>query len=666
MLSSPRSMTLPSQRWLRVVFLATALVFLGVATYLYALRFFVWIESDASVTALLAARALHAGLPVVSDWYYANGDVWVLAPHLIALLPVAVLGVGPSSLLVAVVAGFALELYAVTQVFARLCGERWVGLFAAMVTLMAWSRAHVGFVYIQLGYGFLSVLFLVAFWAFATLAAHAPARPWRWPGAGLLVALFAVQNPTRGLAFLAAPIVVGAVWPWRRLSARRRLAAIATVLLGWLVADVIYTAVLQRHVTFSQPRGLIVFSLKDWNGVIANVEMLWRGLVLLWGVNGESTWPAAPGALVMLGALALVTRDVLSTRTLTALRFVCVVVSAQLVGVLVPLLCGNLLLDAGSVRYLMPSLLTVYGLAAVLAVRALAEPSRTWRWLATGWLVLVPIAALVATPNARPPAPAVDAWPSVRDLRQVREGLAQRGLTRGFSNVINANILDLQARGALTTCPIYFAHVLIPHRWLTDTSCYTRSALPDRFYVVADRGDARDEAALGATLPPPLERFAAGRTYEVFVYRTAEASFAWFDLPLPDGELLPLPLRLPAPHLALHRREVALDDSELVATGKPGFVVYGPYLKLPRGDYEVTWTGRGVASPGELTFTVDSDFGQDVLARVVMPASEIGKARAQIVRLSFTIDRMRNAVEFPVFSAGGARVALDDVVLARR
>jgi hypothetical protein len=241
----------------------------------------------------------------------------------------------------------------------------------------------------------------------------------------------------------------------------------------------------------------------------------------------------------------------------------------------------------------------------------------------------------------------------------------QRGLTRGFSNVLNANILDLEARGAVTTCPVYFAHVLIPQRWLTDTSCYTAAALPDRFYVVSDH-DERDSAALRATLPAPVERFPAGKTYEVSVYRTADVSLAWFDLPLPDGDLVPLPLRLPAAHLALHRREVALDAGKLVATGKEGFVVYGPYIRLPKGDYDVVWTGSGIDSPGDLTFTVDADLGKSVLARTSMPANTIGKARAQIVRLSFTLDRMRDAVEFPVFSAGGARISLDLVVLEKR
>jgi len=658
-------MTLPSQRWLKVVLLATALVFLGVAVYLYGFRFSAWIESDASVTAILAAKALHAKLPVVGDWYYGNGDVWVLAPHLFAILPVAILGVGQGSLLVAVVTGLVVEILAYARLYARLAGERWVGGFAAMVTLMAWSQAHVAFVYIQLAYGFLALMYLIGFVALATLAAGAPAPARRWVAASVFVALVVVQNPTRGLVFVFAPVMVGCLWPWRGLLLRRRLAVIAAVTLGWLVAAIVYTVVFQRVVSFAYPRGYLDFVIKDAHGIVGNFEMLGRGLRLLCGDNHTLSWRVLPGALVMLGAIALVCREAFAARALTAVRFVSVVAIAQLGGVLVPLVIGNLLISPSSVRYAMPSLLAVFGLAAVLAVRALGEAGRVWRRLATAWLVLVPVAALVAAPRARPPQPKKYAVPDVPELQHLGQELARRGLTHGYSNLLNANLLNLESRGRVMTCPVDFAHVLIPQRWLADTSCYTASALPDRFYVVAYH-DESDDAALRATLPPPAERFHVGETYEVSVFRTALVSLAWLELPIHDGDELRFPLRLPATHLAIHRGAVALEAGQLVATGQPGSVVFGPYLRLPKGSYRVVWRGSGVASPGDLTFTIAADFGHDVLARSTVPAGAIGKDHTTLVELAFAIDRTREAVELPIVSAGGARVSLDDVVLEQR
>jgi len=658
-------MPLPSQRWLRVVLLATTLVFLGMSVALYGVEFAGWLEADAGVAVLLAAKALHAKLPIVGDWYYANGDVWVLAPHLLALLPVAVFGVGQVSLLISIVGGLVLEIVVYARIYARLGGERWAGGFAAMVTLMAWSRAHIRFVYIQLAYGFLAMMYLAGFAALATLAAGAPAPPRRWAWASLFIALVVLQNPTRGLVFVLAPVIAACVWPWQRFALRRRLAVIAAVTLSWLVAALAYKLGFQRAVSFAYPPGHIDFAVKDAHGIARNLTMLWRGLLLVCGGNSTFGWRVLPSGFVMLGALVLVGREIFTARALAALRFVCVIIAAQLAGVLVPLVIGNLMIGPTSVRYMMPSLVVAFGLATLLAVRALGEAGRVWRWLATGWLVLIPIAALLATPKASPPQPKAYVWPDPGELLSLSDELARRGLAHGYSNLLYANLLNLGARGRSTTCPVYFSYVLIPQRWLADTSCYTASALPDRFYVVTDHDD-RDDAALRATLPPPAERFHVGPTYEVAVFRTAEVSLAWFELPIHDGDELQLPMQLPAAHPAIRRGEVAVDGGRLVATGTPGVVATGPDLGLPRGAYRVVWHGRAVASTGELTFTVATDVRHDVLARATVPAGSIGKDHTTLVELTFVVDRTGVGVEFPVASAGGARVALDDMVLERR
>ncbi|HWU87819.1 MAG TPA: hypothetical protein VN253_11115 [Kofleriaceae bacterium] len=659
-------MRLPAQPWLKIVFLATALVFLGVAAYLYGLRFFAWIDSDASVSAILAAKTIEARSPVVGDWYYASGDVWVLAPHLFAILPVALLGLGPASLLAGVASGFVVEVVAYAVLYARLCGERWVGLFAAMVTLMAWSQAHVAFIYIQLAYGFLTLLYVLAFGSFARLAASPSARPWRWGAAGLFLALVVVQSPTRGGVFVIAPLLAGCLWPWRGLALRRRLSLAAVAVAGWALAFAVYTWGLQRVASFSIPRGHIDFAVRDAAGIGANFEMLGRGLVLVCGGGDELDLRAIPGMAVLAGAIALVCRECLASRAFTAMRFFGVVVIALLGALLVPLIVGNLLITPSSVRYLMPALLAVFGLAAMLAVRTLAEGGATWwRRLAMGWLAAVPLAALVAAPTARPPEPSIHGWPDAVEHQQLGAELARRGLTHGFSSVLNANILNLMAGGAATTCPVFFTNVLVPQRWLADTSCYTAAALPDRFYVVADR-DEREDASLRATLPAPAERFRVGDTYDVSVFRTAETPLAWLELPLPDGELARFPLRLPATHLQLRRGQVALEAGRMVATGEQGYVLYGPYMKLPAGHYDVRWTGSGIDSPGYLMFIVAADVGHEELTRVTVAARDLERARTELAHLSFEIGRSRDAVELTVFSQGGARVALDEVVIERR
>lgn len=660
-------MILSAPRWLKAIVLLTVGAFVADAIMVYGVRFPAWLESDATVPALLAARSLHSGLPIATDWYYGNGDVWVVAPHLFAILPVALFGIGQVSLWISIVAGFAVELIVLARTYAWLAGARWLGGLAAVVTLVAWSRLHIRFVYIQLAYGFGAVVYLLVFAAFAARAVEPAVARRRLVGLAVLVALSAVGNPTRGLVFVLVPLVIACAWPWRDLPARRRLVLAAAATLGWLVATALYLLVLCQVVSFAYPSGHNDFALADgWDGVAINLGRLWDGVRMLCGASGRITALVVPAGLVLVGALALVGREVVRARELTALRMVCVVVVAQLGVVLLPLVIGNLVIAPTSVRYEMSSLVLVLGLAAVLAVRAAREAARVWRALATGWLVLLPIAVLLAIGKSRPPAPRAYRWAHPRELPALGAELARRGLTHGYSNLLNANLIAFGARGGVRICPVHFAHVLIPQRWLADTACYTAPALPARFFVVTDHAVPDDEATLRATLPPPEERFHIGPTCDVAVYRTAAVPLDWLALPIHDGDELALPLRLPASHPALARGEGAVDGDRLIATGAPGPVVSGPSLALPRGAYRVTWRDHAITSPGRLTFTVVADDGADVLARATVDPAAAGPGAATRVELTFATDRTRNGVEVVVVSGGGARVALDEVVIDRR
>jgi hypothetical protein len=654
---------LPPQRWLKLVLLANVLVFSGVAIYVFGFAFSRWIECDASVSVLLAAKALHAKTPVLADWYYANGDVWVLAPHLFALLPVAILGVGEPSLLISVLIAFVIELVVLGKVYARLCGQPWSAGLGAIVTLMAWSSAHVAFVYIQPAYGFLATLYVVLFGALALSAVNASARSARWIAIGGFAALIAMQNPTRGLVLAILPLVVACAWPWRGIPGRRRLAIAGIVVAGWLVALIIYIEIFERYVSFSMPRGMLDFQLQGASGMLANLKMLGRGLTLLCSDSPQLDLRTIPGLLVLAGALVIVCREVFASRAATALRFYGFVMLAQLGLLLVPLITGNLLQSPASARYLMPALLPIVGLAAMVAARTCCEAGARWgRRIAVGWLAIVPVAAAIAVPSTRPPTPQKYIFPNAPELADVAAELAHRGLTHGFSSVLNANILALEARGAVLVCPVYFVHVLIPQRWLADTSCYTASALPDRFFVVADHDD-RDVAALRATLPPPIEHFSVGATYDVSVFRTADMSPAWLDLPLADGDQARFPLLLPATHVAFHHDKVAVETDRLVATGGEGYVLFGPYMKLPPGKYTLIWIGRPIESPGTIFFIAAADVGNHELARVTRATSALSPG--ELARITFELDRTRADVEFSVFSAGGGRVELDELIVER-
>src|SRR6185295_1334815 len=53
------------------------------------------ISSDAAVTLLLARHILDTGSLLPGDWYYGNGDLWIIGPQLFSLPFVALWGVTP-------------------------------------------------------------------------------------------------------------------------------------------------------------------------------------------------------------------------------------------------------------------------------------------------------------------------------------------------------------------------------------------------------------------------------------------------------------------------------------------------------------------------------------------------------------------------------------------
>ncbi|MGE0867997.1 MAG: sulfatase [Kofleriaceae bacterium] len=126
------------------------------------------------------------------------------------------------------------------------------------------------------------------------------------------------------------------------------------------------------------------------------------------------------------------------------------------------------------------------------------------------------------------------------------------------------------------------------------------------------------------------------------------------------------PVVVPATNLRIRRGDAAtLESNKLVATGQPGTVSYGPYLRLPAGCYELVWLGHGMSSPGQIAFSVRADSGQEIVAQTVVEANALPLGGGELVRIPFSFDRQRFEVEFVVESGNGGRVALDRLVVAR-
>ena len=67
-----------------LAFVAVALLLAGTTLFL-ADGFRDRISADAAVPLLLARRMLETGSPMPADWYYGNGDFWIVGPQLFVL-----------------------------------------------------------------------------------------------------------------------------------------------------------------------------------------------------------------------------------------------------------------------------------------------------------------------------------------------------------------------------------------------------------------------------------------------------------------------------------------------------------------------------------------------------------------------------------------------------
>ncbi len=700
------TMAVSPKRWLEIAVGLTAIVFVGQVLYLYGTHFDGWVESDAAAPVLLVGNILRNGKPVPTDWYFGNGDVWLLATHWFALLPVAIFGMGKTSTLVALVIGLTAQLATLRWAFLRFGGNRWIASFAAMLVLMAWSQFHVAFIYLQLSYGFHATVQTATFTCFAlALSRRQKAmdekvarkiEPMLVLGT-TAVFLVAAANPLRGLVFILAPVIVACGWPWRGLSTKSRAYVGGVATMAWAVGYVVYKQVFLKVCTFTPWPSHEVFALRDGKGIAENLRMLGQGFLTLCGGGSYfvTSSPSSRGLLaptVVLGVgLALIVaaaavRYVLKgPRTPTLLRIVIITVAAQMGGALVPLVLGNLMEGPHSVRYVMTSVLMMFGLGGVVIANdlierkdakgveadATPESSRSgrpiWRWVGMAWILAVPATALADALSIDVPTPGRGQWPDEASLQKVASELEQRHLSLGYSDLWNANILTLVSNGKTKTCPVFFDRVLVPQRWNVERYCYDRAALPERFYVVSyPESPQEEEAASRSTGTQPVERLTVG-TYVLSVFTTANARLNWLDLPLADGEHMVWPFHLPAAHVAFRQINVEpFKNGPVEASGVAGTVLHGPYIALPKGTFHVRWMGSGIESSGELKFDLTSENGRTMLAQRQIPSSSLSNIKhGELLTFDVSLESPAKGVELRVFSDGGARVSLDEVIIER-
>jgi hypothetical protein len=108
--------------------------------------------------------------------------------------------------------------------------------------------------------------------------------------------------------------------------------------------------------------------------------------------------------------------------------------------------------------------------------------------------------------------------------------------------------------------------------------------------------------------------------------------------------------------------------AELVEPDEVMVLVYGPYVALPPGSYEIRYRLASDAGPGAVRADVCTDFGSRVIAVADVSAdtSRVETGGYRTIRLEFDSEETLENVEFRVFYSGGGELRVDYVESVRR
>ena len=110
-------------------------------------------------------------------------------------------------------------------------------------------------------------------------------------------------------------------------------------------------------------------------------------------------------------------------------------------------------------------------------------------------------------------------------------------------------------------------------------------------------------------------------------------------------------------------------ENTLVSDGKPGFLIYGPYISLEPGEYVVEFLGRLVSQDGSearIRMDVTADSGQAVIVEHnVMPDQEFSEGNT-LANMRFSTNKKQEHVEFRMFVPEGIILELDYVTVLQK
>jgi hypothetical protein len=484
------------------------------------------LSSDAAVSLLLAHHMLETHTLLPGDWYYGNGDLWIVGPQIVALPFVAILGVTPFALACSNALGLALIL-ACAFALARVSGARWpAALIAGSVTIALYSHFQREFVVEQLSYGWMSAKLMVLVAAGLFRLRH-PGHARSGAVAmfyAVLLCLWTAENPVRPLLYFVLPF--GAVLLLHRTRGARALAVTTALALaaGWLLRRA-----LLAHLEMVP--GLESFHFVGPDEWLRHLRILIAGIGQLYGSDalgrpGAPLFDAACAVLRVLCLAAIATvlarnaASPLDRRPLEAGALDFVLVALVLVA-------GSTLIDPLSARYLIPA----WHLALVgFVVASQSLPQR--RWITALLVLAFPFGGLLNAGNIARANSSTDAagFPHPPPLDALIEALRGSGLKRGFASHRYANASTVRSGADIVLCDARFGPNPEPMPWLNERACHEPGTYEDGFFFVLGPGesDAAREAALRTTLGEPANVIGADG-YSIWMYPKGTGRRDWLS-----------------------------------------------------------------------------------------------------------------------------------------
>lgn len=491
------------------------------------------LNSDAAVTALLAAETWSKASLLPSGWYYGNDDIWIFTPQVFALPFVAWLGASSTALMLGNLFGLACVVGSLALLAHRLTGRWTIACVLALGVCAMFSPLQRDAVYVQLAYGWITAkLALLAFLSLRMVVREADeARRGggaRWEVFAYIVLLFLLtgESPPRAIAYWCLPVVVLCFLHDGDILPRKAAIRLFALTVGATFAGALLHSFLRKHLIVLG--GMNDFIMKPMGAWGSNLEMIWKGLPFLTGyepsgVAGSITPDVGLGLLRLVFFAASVAAMIMAWRPspeqnpaqVLFLRYAAGVVAVSF-GLFV---IGNLAVGPGSIRYLMPgALLSLIAFMAILLNRLRADPLRGLIYLIAFGAAFCGGGALAAY-RYSVIAPTDCMGPA--HVCRLLATLRQQQLSHGFATYWNANVTTLAAGSTVTVCGASWQPLLSPHRWLVSKDCFDPAHYQGRYFYALTKAEAQtlNQAAFESEAGSPIEVLKTGE-YDIWVYQS--------------------------------------------------------------------------------------------------------------------------------------------------